>query len=74
MNEFDCLKMKDTETIDDFGRKLSEISWKAATIKTPIYIINNHNDWYAITRKNISLLKKTQMSGNGKKKEGNVLM
>lgn len=26
MNEFDRLKMQDTETIDDFGIKLSEIS------------------------------------------------
>lgn len=32
MNEFDRLKMQDTETIDDFGIKLSEISWKAAAL------------------------------------------
>lgn len=32
MAEFDRLKMKDTETIDDFVGKLSEISSKAAAL------------------------------------------
>lgn len=32
MAEFYCLKMKDTETIDDFVGKLSEISSKAAAL------------------------------------------
>lgn len=32
MAEFDCLKMKETETIDDFVGKLSEISSKSASL------------------------------------------
>lgn len=32
MAEFDCLKMKDTETIDDFVGKLSEISSKSSSL------------------------------------------
>lgn len=32
MAEFDRLKMKDSETIDDFGGKLSEISSKSAAL------------------------------------------
>lgn len=36
MNEFDRLKMKDKETIDDFGGRLSEISSKSAALGVDI--------------------------------------
>ena len=36
MNDFDRLKMKDDETIDDFGGKLSEISPKSAALGVSI--------------------------------------
>lgn len=32
MNEFDPMKMKESESIDDFGGKLSEIASKSAAL------------------------------------------